>query len=144
MIIYGWKSVLGKVANTVGLTCPSCQKDQLTVGTRHSYFHVYWIPFFPYRRERVAVCNHCKKIMDEKELSATANLTGSLERLPQKEGFRPHHFAFIILIFVLGTFGAFADQKRSNRPSARSAGSQLPGGTFENGQFKEVSSALGR
>ncbi len=144
MIIYGWKSVIGKLAGAVGLSCPSCQKDQLTVGTRHSYFHVYWIPFFPYRREQIGVCNHCKKVMDEKELKASASLIGAQERLPQKESFRPHHFALIIVILVLGTFGAFAEKNRSHVRSSRPAGTQLPGGTSENGHFKEVADSLGR
>ena len=40
--------------------CPNCQELHTTFIVVYStYYHVYWIPVFPYEREAVATCSEC-------------------------------------------------------------------------------------
>jgi hypothetical protein len=34
------------------------------------YFHIFWIPVFPYKKEAITQCNHCKQILNKKEFSS--------------------------------------------------------------------------
>ena len=123
MIIYGWKSVAGKSERAPGLICPSCNRDQMVITTIHRYFYVYWIPLFPLKRGRFAVCDHCKKTVEGKELKELASRAGGESILPPIEGLRPQYFALLILFFGLGAFGAFNEsrqkQPRRNIPAVQ-------------------------
>lgn len=47
-------------------TCPFCEQyNSTTIHVFATYYHVFWIPFFPYAKEAIAICDNCNSIRDE-------------------------------------------------------------------------------
>ena len=67
MIIYGYSTRVGKAKPAQG-NCPSCSNGPLFATTVFRYFHIYWIPLFPFSRKLALVCSHCKKTFFQKDL----------------------------------------------------------------------------
>lgn len=67
MIIFGSKKTLLDGA-AVQNACPHCQsKNTVQMLVYQKYAHVYWIPFFPIRKEAFTQCEHCKQVLEEKD-----------------------------------------------------------------------------
>jgi phage terminase large subunit GpA-like protein len=67
MIIYGQRATKTGHQSLYNTTCHHCNsKNSLEMYTFSRYFHVFWIPFFPYRKEALTQCNHCKQILNKK------------------------------------------------------------------------------
>lgn len=70
MIIFGTRTkLLQNSSNAAVGTCNYCN----TVGSLYAYkqvkyFHIFWIPIFPYSTEIISVCNHCKKVNYQREI----------------------------------------------------------------------------
>lgn len=61
MVIYGTKASKGTPIKTTA-QCPFCgESHSVAVLPFHKYFHIYWIPFFPYGREYAVACVSCGK-----------------------------------------------------------------------------------
>jgi hypothetical protein len=40
--------------------CPYCHEQNTTLITVFArYYHIFWIPFFPYAKEGASLCTHC-------------------------------------------------------------------------------------
>jgi len=71
MIIYGNKATKTGHQHLFNSKCSHCgTKGDMEMYTFSRYFHIFWIPFFPYKKEAVTQCGHCKKVMTKKEFSA--------------------------------------------------------------------------
>ena len=71
MIIYGNKATKTGHQSLFGTKCSNCDtKDSLEMYTFSRYFHIFWIPVFPYKKEAVTQCNNCKQILNKKEFSS--------------------------------------------------------------------------
>ncbi len=71
MVIFGHRATKTGHQSLFGTTCQHCgTKNTLEMYTFSRYFHVFWIPCFPYRKEAVTQCNHCKQVLHKKEFSA--------------------------------------------------------------------------
>jgi hypothetical protein len=69
MIIYGSKAVHLKAIQPKALTCPSCNTQGSTVVSvfrRHA--HIFWIPLFPIGKKGFSQCQHCKHVIEPKEM----------------------------------------------------------------------------
>lgn len=60
MIIFGTRGTQVDGEPIENLTCPSCQHEGMQSSGVIRYFHVYWIPMFPTKKEPVLTCPHCK------------------------------------------------------------------------------------
>ena len=69
MIIYGWRSKTLKQAPLTNLECENCKECASHVGVTSHYFHVFWIPFFPYAKKVAIVCHNCGQVTKEKHMS---------------------------------------------------------------------------
>lgn len=68
MIVYGNKATKTGHQNLFGTKCSHCgTRDSLEMYTFSRYFHLFWIPVFPYKKEAVTQCNHCKQVLNKKE-----------------------------------------------------------------------------
>ena len=69
MIIYGWNSKNIKQA-PLGETyeCPDCHQKQSVLAIFASYFHIFWIPLFPYRKQAQVICMNCERAEKDKHL----------------------------------------------------------------------------
>lgn len=81
MIIYGWKSTDLKKSPELGEACVKCGKHTTQVAVTASYFHVFWIPVFPYRKTYEVDCSSCNYIARPNELPEKARRSAkSLKR----------------------------------------------------------------
>lgn len=69
MIIFGTRTKPTKAEALLGCLCTNCGKSNLVRKTFWSYFHLYWIPTFPYRRYVETNCPSCGQTLSGKELS---------------------------------------------------------------------------
>ncbi len=69
MIIYGSKAVHLQTARTETV-CQSCQtKGSILLSVYRKHAHIFWIPTFPIGKKGFSQCEHCKNILEEKEMS---------------------------------------------------------------------------
>lgn len=64
MIIFGVRNKLLKnpVAQPMLLHCDYCQSgNTVQAYWMIKYLHIFWIPMFPYGKQTITVCTHCKK-----------------------------------------------------------------------------------
>ncbi len=71
MIIFGTRTKVlsNKSQSTIG-NCDYCG----TVGSLFAYrqikyFHIFWIPIFPYSSQIITICSHCKKVSDQIQIN---------------------------------------------------------------------------
>ena len=75
MIIYGSRGKHLISEEVGGVECTHC-KQQAThiISVFGRYAHIFWIPFFPLGKKGVSECNHCKRTLEPKEMSASLKL----------------------------------------------------------------------
>lgn len=74
MVVYGWNSKVLKEAPFNGHECPSCKNQATHIVVFGSYFHIFWIPFFPYRKSLKIICDNCQLDQKPKEASEEVRL----------------------------------------------------------------------
>ncbi len=69
MIIYGSKAVHLKTVQSKASTCPSCgTQGSLAISVFRKHAHVFWIPLFPIGKKGISQCQHCKNVLETKEM----------------------------------------------------------------------------
>lgn len=123
MIIYGWKSSVGEPKKLLGKKCGSCDKSDLSVVTRHHYFHAYWIPLFSLGRDQAAVCENCKKVYEKKEFKELTSTSNAL--IPEKEPLKVKHFAGVMMVALAVSYFMYLDQENQKRMSEFASAPQV-------------------
>ncbi|MEO7923761.1 MAG: hypothetical protein ABIR30_08780 [Chitinophagaceae bacterium] len=60
-IFYGKTKTMIDSIDVFMYECPYCEKNNTTILSVYSwYYHIFWIPFFPYLKEGYALCADCK------------------------------------------------------------------------------------
>jgi zinc-ribbon family len=114
MIVYGHKATKTGHQSLFGTKCSNCAtRDSLEMYTFSRYFHIFWIPVFPYRKEAVTQCNHCKQVLHKKEFSA--DLLGQYDEM--KTNIKTPYWQFIgagllAVLIISITFSIKKDNKR--------------------------------
>ncbi len=68
MIIYGSKAVHLKTVQSK-TTCPNCGNEgSLVISIFRRHAHLFWIPLFPIGKIGVSQCQHCKQVLQAKEM----------------------------------------------------------------------------
>ncbi|MGS2738198.1 zinc-ribbon domain-containing protein [Sinomicrobium sp. M5D2P17] len=70
LIFFGTRASKIKTKRIGGNTeCPYCKNINTFVATTFGkYFHIFWIPLFPFSKTTILECSHCKKNYAEHEL----------------------------------------------------------------------------
>lgn len=69
MIIFGTRNRSTRVDNSVRYNCKHCDASNTVRAAKNfSYFHIFWIPIFPYSSEVVTECSHCKQVRFQEEI----------------------------------------------------------------------------
>jgi hypothetical protein len=69
MIIYGSRSSHLGTKQLTNEKCPHCGTvGSLIMSTYAKYAHVFWIPIFPLGRTGVSQCQHCKQVLEVKQM----------------------------------------------------------------------------
>ncbi len=122
MIIFGTRTkvLANKSQSTIG-NCDYCGTVQSLFAYRQiKYFHVFWIPIFPFSSEVITICNHCKKLSYQREIN-TQTLqvisSGTIRKTPFG------YFAGLVLIglfvsaiVIAGIYGAKKKEKYLKDP----------------------------
>ena len=86
MIIYGWNTSTLKQAHLETYECPGCGEKRSVFAVFVSYVHIFWIPFFPYRKNAEIICTTCEYRQPVKslqpELKGKLTKMSSLVRIP--------------------------------------------------------------
>ena len=107
MIIYGSKAVHLKTAQSKTATCPSCgTQGSLTISVFRKHAHVFWIPLFPIGKKGVSQCQHCKNILETKEMPEP--IKRECENLKNESKGPIWQFAGLVVIAVLIAWGSYA------------------------------------
>jgi hypothetical protein len=66
MIIYGINKTSIGIFEPLFYKCPRCEELNTTYIVIYSfYYHIFWIPVFPIRKEPIATCSECGFVRDE-------------------------------------------------------------------------------
>ncbi|KAB5492006.1 MULTISPECIES: zinc-ribbon domain-containing protein [Flagellimonas] len=69
MIIYGARAVHLKSAQSKNTICPSCNtQGSSVISIYRKHAHIFWIPLFPISKNGISQCQHCKKVLEPKEM----------------------------------------------------------------------------
>ena len=68
MIIFGSRSKVIQGEGVQGVACSNCESDHLHTFGVLKYFHVYWIPTFPFSKQPGIECKNCKMTLIGKEV----------------------------------------------------------------------------
>ena len=112
MIIFGSGSKELLTEHLPDVSCPHCQVGKtVVVNISSKHFHIFWIPIFPYSKNALTVCGHCKQVLTEEEMEP------SLQEIIQEKKSTVKHsivsfigLLIIAALFVLGFIGASFDK----------------------------------
>lgn len=117
MIIYGHRAVHLKTIQPNHLVCPNCGSKgtiQLSVYRRHA--HVFWIPFFPIGKKGISQCQHCKHVMEVKEMPE--DVRRAYNELKSESRGPIWQFTGLFLLALLFPLGAwFSSQEKKTERS---------------------------
>lgn len=69
MIIFGIRSAHIHSEPINGATCPSCgSQGTLSIHVYRNHAHVFWVPMFPIEKKGFSQCQHCKNVLEPKEM----------------------------------------------------------------------------
>lgn len=110
MIIYGSKAVHLKTASSKTATCPSCgTQGSLTFSVFRKHAHIFWIPLFPIGKKGVSQCQHCKNVLETKEMPEP--IKREYENLKSETKGPIWQFAGLGLIAILIVWGTYASEE---------------------------------
>lgn len=114
MIIPGWRSKLLKKEQLHYHRCPKCnEKGGLSVKINSVYFHVFYIPLFPFRKKEIVECDFCLSKLKSKEMSEGLKI--EMHNVKAKVSFPLKQFVglFVLLVctFFIGRIWVNMDKK---------------------------------
>lgn len=102
MIIYGTREKAFIDNKQEASNCPYCDQEYTLVsGHIVRYFHIFWIPIFPFKDNLFSYCSHCKNTKHENEMSLEDRF-----KIKQRVHNRKPIWLFSGLI-IIGTFLCF-------------------------------------
>src|SRR5690606_19188940 len=99
MIIYGWNSKLLKHAPLENMECESCSEKTTQIGIHFNYFHIFWIPVFPFSKKASIVCTTCSHVTGEKKMPE--NIKVNMRALQSVGPTPTHHFTGLAIFAML-------------------------------------------
>lgn len=129
MIISGNRATKTGHQSLFGTKCNSCSsKEALEMYTFSRYFHIFWVPFFPYRKEAITQCNHCKQILNKKEFSSDL----SLQYEEMKTNIKTPYWQYIGgVLFVVLIISIFSSIKEDNKRDIAFLNAPQPGDIYK-------------
>lgn len=107
MIIYGSKAVHVKSTQPKTITCPSCgTKGSLVLSLYRKHAHIFWIPLFPIGKKGVSQCQHCKNVLEYKDMPAPIKEEFKILKSEAKGPI--WQYAGLVLIAILIAWGGYA------------------------------------
>lgn len=109
MIIYGSRSSHVKSVQLDKEQCPHCgSQGTVTLSTYARYAHIFWIPIFPLGRLSLSQCQHCKQVLESKQMPS--QIKAYHERNLAETRIPIWQFSGLVLLMVVVTLGVFANK----------------------------------
>jgi len=102
MIIYGWNNRVIKEAPIDNISCEHCGNEKFKVKILGHYVHIFWIPLFPYKKQGLLECDHCKSVVSDHQLAN--QLKDAMKRMKQSVKFPKYLFSGSALLIALFAF----------------------------------------
>ena len=119
MIFFGTKKKEIKRGIIASTTCKVCEENtSMYYRVEAKYFHVYWIPVFPYKKNTLVDCSYCDTAFEKKHFSE--NIKNKLQRENELQPARNPIWMFsgIIILSILIPLAfmqsARADEKKND------------------------------
>ena len=112
MLIYGWNTKIIKEGEAPNMQCNACDHEGQLVGISASYAHLFWIPFFPYKKSAVVVCPNCGQTTEAQHLPE--ELKRPINELKKSVSFPKYMFIGLALLIGLIGYGTFASMQSDN------------------------------
>src|SRR5262245_11950864 len=107
MIIYGTRASHLKTGQLSHVECPNCGTNgSITASVYAKYAHIFWIPFFSIGRTGASQCQHCKQVLEEKEMSHS--VSAGYKHLLNETRVPIWNFAGLALVAILIAYGSYA------------------------------------
>ena len=98
IVIYGKQMTLTGGYDVSSYECPYCQKvGSTSLFLQSWYYHIFWVPFFPFGRQGAALCSECGAKRIETQFGPT--LTEGYKLIQHK--FRHPWWTYTITILLL-------------------------------------------
>lgn len=98
LIFFGSQKTLSGIHDVFMYECPYCEKNNSTTLFVYSwYYHIFWIPLFPYSKEAHALCTECKTKRNEMKFGP--KLVSEFKE--NKKQFRHPWWTWTIIFFLL-------------------------------------------
>lgn len=105
MIIYGWRGKVSPAKPIEVGSCPKCSKGPLKSFTVFRYFHIYWIPLFPYSSKLWLSCDNCQATQEVDGKSPESTIPGLAL---QKDKPPLYLFAGLMIAALIGVFATYS------------------------------------
>jgi len=110
MIIYGHNSSNLENSNPNSLKCPSCENNGTTeLHLFGKYATLFWIPMFPMGKNVVSECNHCKAVLEKKQMPQDFNI--HIDNLKSKAKTPIWNWAGLTILAGVITWATFQSQQ---------------------------------
>lgn len=97
IILYGWESDRIKCERIENAKCPHCQSQGSFIGYLNGrYFHIFYLPIFPYKKTTEFKCQNCGDTYEGKSLARL--FPDEYFKFRRNAGFPLFHFAGIFLV----------------------------------------------
>jgi hypothetical protein len=128
MVIYGTRNK--ELAKEILLEkCPHCGKqNSIDLHVFQKYAHVFWIPCFPIGKTGVSQCDHCKQVLQLKEMPPS--IKASYDHLKAQTKAPIWMFSGLVVIAVLIALVVISDKKKDEK-NAKLILAPQPGDIFE-------------
>ncbi|MDH3214850.1 MAG: hypothetical protein OEN01_01000 [Candidatus Krumholzibacteria bacterium] len=99
-VFFGTRSKLFPGNTLQSTTCEGCGSWALKPYTIYKYFHVFWVPCVPFKKELAVKCTHCGRAWRQNDVSPATR--AAIER--EKKSLKPPAYlfagAFILVLFL--------------------------------------------
>lgn len=124
MIIYGWRSSSLKTEVPPSFTCPQCGEQGSThIEVYSSYFHIFWIPVFPYSKKIGSQCASCNYAIDKS--NAPEQLDQLFKQMKAQVRLPVWQFAGLILVALAILYGVFSSYQNEQELQSYLANPQV-------------------
>jgi len=99
MVLYGNAEKELKINQIRKSKCPNCGESSISFHIFQGYFHLYWVPIFPIERRKVAACEKCEVVYENKKIPQS--LQSDLAYLKSTIKTPPYLFSGLIIIALV-------------------------------------------
>ncbi|MEW5675856.1 zinc-ribbon domain-containing protein [Flavobacterium enshiense] len=118
MIFFGTREKEIKRGSLTNVTCNECRENvSMTYIVESKYFHLYWVPFFPYKKNTFVGCNECDTVFEKKQFSE--NIKKKLQRENELKPARNPIWMFsgLIILAILIPLALFQSSRANVKKS---------------------------